>query len=274
LGQFYPQGIRGKLALWRQRRSLDNVSAILTDSQASKRDIIDLFKIRAEKVFVTPLAADPAYTQKPSDGFLKAIKAKYSLPDKFILYVGGVNANKNLVRLARAAISTNINLVLVGSEFIKPAVETFSIKKLLGLQKTHPEIREFQKLKKLIEGNSLFQTPGFVPTEELNAIYRLAAIYCQPSLYEGFGLPVLEAMTTGCLVACADTGSLPEIYPPGTIIFSPQNQTEIEGAIKRALSLPPKEKTALVALAKQRAKDFSWEKTAKLTQDVYLSVLS
>lgn len=274
LPDLYPLGLRARLALFAQKRALKPVAAILTDSLNSKNDLVRFFHPVPNKIFVTPLAADPEYQKKPSRDFIQSVKRKYRLPDKFILYVGGINANKNLVRLAQAAISLNIPLVLVGSEFTKAPLKTLSLKGLLGLQKVHPEIQEFFKLRQLISQNPLFSTPGFVPTEELNAIYRLASLYCQPSLYEGFGLPVLEAMTAGCLVVCTDTGSLPEIYPHGTITFPPQNQTEIEGAIKKSLSLSSKEKASLVAAAKQKAKDFSWEKTAKLTQAVYLSVLS
>lgn len=274
LKEYYPMGFRALAALTRQRQALSNVDAVITDSLSSKKDIVDIFHFDPEKVFVTHLAADEAYAKKPTQKYLEEIKEKYHLPEKFALYVGGVNPNKNLVRLAKAASELALPVVFVGSEFTEAPVETFSWKKLLGLQKVHPEVAEFAKLKAVIEGNPKFKLLGYVPTEELNAIYRLAAFYCQPSLYEGFGLPVLEAMTAGCLVVCANTGSLPEIYPLETITFSPDSEKEIEQALEKAQALKPKEKADLIRAGKEKSADFSWEKTAETTIGVYLSVLS
>jgi len=274
LSSLYPLGLRARLALFVQKRALKHVSAILTDSLNSKKDLVRFFHLDPDKVFVTPLAADPVYLRKPPTSLLKSVKEKHHLPDKFILYVGGINANKNLVRLAQAAINLNTHLVLVGGEFVKPPVETFSLKKLLGLQLVHPEIRQFNKLKEIISGNSLFLTLGFVPTADLNAIYRLATLYVQPSLYEGFGLPLLEAMSAGCPIVAANAGSLTEIIPSESIIFDPASQSSIEEAISDALALPEKERARLVKLGREKAKEFSWEKTAKATIAVCQSVLA
>lgn len=271
--KLYPLGLRARFALERQKRALQKVAAVLTDSLSSKKDLVNYLNLPAEKVFVTYLAADPIYATKPTDSFLKEVKQRYRLPDKFILYVGGVNPNKNLLRLARAAHKLNTPLVFVGSEFVKEPVETFSVKKLLGLQAVHPEIREFTKLKSFISGDTHFLTPGFVRNEDLNAIYRLASVYCQPSLYEGFGLPLLEAMTADCLITSSTGGSLPEIYPPGTITFDPESESEIERSLATALTLSPAKKKEMIKSAKQKAKEFTWEKTASSTIEVYLSVL-
>ena len=273
LSQNYPTGIRAKINLFMQRLALRNVSAVVTDSLCSKKDIVDLFHIEPEKVHVTYLAVDGAYSQKPTEKDLKLVREKYHLPEKFILYVGGVNPNKNLVRLARAAIKLNLPLVFVGSEFSKAPVQTFSFKKLLGFQSVHPEVREFMKLKTIIDHNPLFHVLGFVNNQDLNAIYRLAEIYCQPSLYEGFGLPVLEAMTAGSLVVSSQAGSLPEIYPLETISFSPTDQKDIETSLGKALNLSEKERTNMIEAGREKSKDFSWEKTAIETKRVYLSVL-
>lgn len=273
LSNFYPQGFRARLALAAQRTALKNVAAIITDSQSSKKDLINIFKLNPENIHVTPLASDPIYNQKPSSSYIKSIKEKYHLPERFILYVGGVNANKNLVRLTQAAVKLNTPIVFVGSEFIKTPVETFSVKKLLGLQKIHPETKEFEKLKEIISGNPLFFTLGFVPADELNAIYRLATLYCQPSLYEGFGLPLLEAMSAGCLVVSSQTSSLPEILPSEALVFDPTNLEEMESVINRAISLSAKEKEKMIALGQKKAAEFTWEKTAKATLAVYQAVL-
>lgn len=271
--KLYPLGIRARYALNQQKRALKNVSAILTDSLSSKKDLVSLLGLSPEKVFVTYLAADPIYAEKPTETAQKKVQEKYHLPERFILYVGGVNPNKNLLKLVHAAAKLNIPLVLVGSEFTRQPVKTFSIKKILGLQKVHPEVGEFIKLKSFIEGNTLFLTPGFVPTDDLATTYRLASVYCQPSLYEGFGLPVLEAMSAGCLLASSNAGSLPEIYPHGTITFDPENETEMEQAIASALTLSPKERKEKIKIASEKAKEFTREKTAAATIEVYETVL-
>ncbi len=273
LSEFYPLGLRARLALSAQEKAIKNVSAVLTDSLCSKKDLIKYFHLDPGRVFVTPLASDPAFGEKPKPDFIQTVKSKYHLPDRFILYVGGVNPNKNLVRLARAAIKLDIPLVLVGSEFTKAPVKTFSVKAMIGFQKVHPETKAFLELKQLITGNPLFYTPGFVPTEEFNAFYRLATLYCQPSLYEGFGIPLLEAMSAGCLIVSSQTSSLPEIYPAGTPTFDPYNQPQIEAVISQALALPKPKREALIKIGLKKAEEFNWEKTAQLTEKVYLSVL-
>lgn len=274
LKQYYPLGLRATVSLFHQRLALRNIGAVITDSLSSKKDIVDIFHLPPEKVHVTHLAVDSEYQKKPTPKYLESIKEKYHLPERFILYVGGVNPNKNLVTLAQTTSKLNLPLVLVGSEFTKTPVETFSLKKRFGLQKVHPELKEFAKLKSIIAGNPLYLTLGRIPTRELNAIYRLATFYCQPSLYEGFGLPVLEAMTAGCLVVCSNAGSLSEIYPPQTITFSPQSQPELEKALERALSMGPQEKRNFTKAGREKSAEFSWESTAARTIGVYLSVLS
>ena len=269
LPDFYPLGLRARLALFTQKCAIKHVSAVLTDSLNSKKDLIRFFHLDPDKVFVIPLAADPGYQRKPSRDFIRSIKRKYQLPDRFLLYVGGINANKNLVRLAQAAINLNVHLVLVGGEFVKPPLETFSLKKLLGIQKIHPEIKQFQKLQQLISGSPLFHLLGFVSSDELNVIYRLASVYCQPSLYEGFGMPLLEAMTAGCPVVSSDTGSLPEIYPPEIHSFDPTNQKEIEQTLAKTLALSSKEKAKQIKAGIIKAGEFTWAKTAQLTYAVY-----
>jgi len=269
----YPLGIRARLALFSQKRSLRNVSAVLTDSLSSKKDLINYLNLPPESVHVTYLAADPIYQSKPSPGFLKKIQKKFRLPDRFVLYVGGVNPNKNLLRLARVAQKRATPLVLVGSEFTKNPVETFSLKKLLGLQKVHPEIAEFTKLKSLIQNDPLFITPGFVANEDLNAIYRLASLYCQPSLYEGFGLPLLEAMTAGCPIVSSRAGSLPEIYSEKTPTFDPENESQMEKKISATLNLSGDSKKVLIKAGQEKAGQFGWQKTAAATIEIYRSVL-
>ena len=113
---------------------------------------------------------------------------------------------------------------------------------------------------------------GFVPTEDLNGIYKLATVYCQPSLYEGFGLPLLEAMTAGCLIVSSNTSSLPEIYHHETLNFDPTSLDEFERVLEKALSLQSKEKDLQIKAGLERSHDFTWEKTAAMTLSIYQKI--
>jgi len=259
LPDLYPKGIKGTLNLIRQRLSLSSVKAVITDSENSKQDIIQYFRFPSESVFVTPLAIDPVYKKDIADSKLKQIKEKYGLPDNFVLAVSaGPNPNKNLPALAKVTKDLNIPLVLVGKGLLQ------EIKVPI-----HPELKDLVALKKY--DHIIYS--GFVPTEDLTGFYRLATLYCVPSLYEGFGLPLLEAMTTGCLVVSSNASSLPEIYHPGALTFDPRSQSEMRSILQEALSLSPEEKGDQIKAGQERAEDFSWEKTAQDTLSVYKTIV-
>lgn len=272
LSDLYPKGLKGAFNLLRQKNALRKVSAVITDSNNSKEDIAKLLPVSKENIFVTPLAVDPQYSRTPSEEAIRKVKRKYKLPPNFLLYVGGVNPNKNLVRLIEATLSLNLPLVLVGSEFIRPLTPNRSLKAKLGLQKTHPELRHSLYIQELVAGTDLVTTLGFVPTEELNVIYRLATAYCQPSIYEGFGLPLLEAMTARCLIISSHTSSLPELYPKDTITFDPEDFGSLKFALEIALNLSPSARAKKIREAAKKAEKFTWEKTARLTKEVYQHV--
>lgn len=258
LKDLYPKGIRGTFNLFRQKRALRKVGAVITDSFNSKNDLIDILGLDPKKIHVVPLASDPIYTKKIPSTKLAEVKQKYSLPDDFILYVGGANPNKNLGALVKAASDLNLNLVLVGSDFTKEI-----------RSKGHPELRSLEFIQAAKKARSQIYTPGFVPDEDLLAIYKMATLYCQPSLYEGFGLPLLEAMNAGCLIVSSCASSLPEIYPKNTITFDPKSQQSLNNALRTALKLTSSQKKELILEGILRAKDFTWEKTAFLTAHVY-----
>lgn len=255
----YPKGIKGTLNLFRQRLSLTNVSAIITDSENSKKDITEIFHFSPEKIFVTPLAVDPLYSQTPTDKKIKETKERFQLPDKFVLCVaGGPNPNKNLPMLAQVTDELKIPLVLVGKGLLQDVTKP-----------VHPELVDLIDIKS--HQHIIF--PGFVSSEDLLCFYHLASVYCQPSLYEGFGLPLLEAMTAGCLIVSSNTSSLPEIYHHEAITFSPKSANQMKKALLSALSLTTAEKKKQVSLGQEKSKSFDWEITAKKTIEVYKIVL-
>lgn len=263
LENLYPQGIRAKINLALQKRSLYQAQAIITDSNNSKLDIIKHLSLPETKVNTVPLAVDSIFAKLVSGKQKQSVKTKYKLPDQFVFYIGGVNPNKNLIRFCQACQKLKLNLVFGGGEFTQ-VLENIN----------HPELSDYRQLQKIIKTDSSIITTGSVSTGDLSAIYRLASLYCQPSLYEGFGLPLLEAMTAGCPIVSSNSGSLPEIYPTGTINFDPGNQSEIESAIKKELNLTEKDRENQIKAGKERAADFSWEKTAQETYAIYLSILT
>lgn len=238
----YPLGIKGSINLAFQKLALSHVDMIITDSKASVKSIHKYLKISDSKIKSIYLAADKKFRSKK-------VTQKYNLPDKFVLYVGDVNWNKNIPNLIKACEQINYPLVIVG----KQATE---------IEKIDLNHRELQHLKKLDFKNVI--RLGFVPDEELVDIYNLANVYCQASFAEGFGLPVLEAMACGTQVAVSKTHSLPEIAGNAAEYFDPHDISGMAKALEKATS----NKFDVVS----QAKKFSWEKTAKETLMVYKSI--
>jgi len=255
----YPKGVRGTINVLRQWLSLQNIAAIITDSENSKNDINKIFRIPAEKIFVTLLAVNPIFKKEVSTSKIEEIRKKYNLPEKFVFTVSaGANPNKNLPSLAEVTDRIGIPLVIVGKDMLKPVEEP-----------VHPELIDMVRLRAY---NHII-IPDNVSVEELNVFYHMATLFVQPSLYEGFGLPLLEAMTAGCLVASSRVSSLPEIYHQEAITFNPSKLKSMELAIRKALKLSPKKRQLQIDLARKRSEDFTWEKTAKKTLEVYKKVL-
>lgn len=258
----YPPGLRGSVNLALQKISLNSVDRVITDSLASVKNIRRYLDIPHEKIKLVYLAADQLFKKvsKP--------KNKYNLPKKFVLYVGDINFNKNIPNLIRACREAELPLVIVGKQAKDP--DSLKIKLSLSHPKDlvrdvlgipHPQLEHLKEVKELFEQNSVI-TLGFVTDEDLVDIYNLATVYCQPSLSEGFGLPVLEAMSCGTPVTCSQTSSLPELAGDQAEYFDPSSVHEISEAIKKSVGKkiePPK--------------NFSWEKCALETLQVYSEVI-
>lgn len=258
LPQLYPRGIKGNLNLFLQRLSLKNIAAVITDSDNSKKDLVDYFHLNENKVFVTPLAVDPIFKKTLSRLKLKQIAKKYRLPADFVLTVtAGPNPNKNLPLLAKATNELHIPLVIVGGGMLQKVTNHAELKDLKALR-TYKHII----------------TPSFIPTEDLLGFYKLADVYSQSSLYEGFGLPLLEAMTAGCLCISSNTSSLPEIYPKKTITFNPYHYHDLLSSLEKALNLKDHFRQTYVRALQHKASDYAWLKTAQKTLAVYNQVLN
>ena len=242
LPNLYPRGVRGEIKWQIQKRLLKSVDAIITISQSAKNDIVKIIGIPQEKVFVTYLAAGTECK-------------KLNLRKKdFILYIGDVNANKNIFNLLKAiAILPNQKLVLVGKAFVEPEL---------------PEARAIRDEIKNLGIEDRVTLAGYVSDEEKIVLLNKAAVYVQPSIYEGFGLPVLEAMSCGTPVVCGRNSSLPEIAGEAAIFADVINPQDLAQKIIMA------KKGELVAKGLVQAKKFSWEKTARESYKIYEKVLA
>jgi len=258
----YPAGLRGKLKFLIQKLLVSRVDAVITVSETSKKDIVRLLGIPPEKVDVTYEAAGEIFQPIKDEKALTKIKNKYDLPSKFILYVGDVNYNKNVAGLADACKLLGVPLVIVGKQA-----------KIEGFDRSHPENRAFVKLLEKYGNDPEIIRVGFVPDEDLVAIFNLASVYCQPSFYEGFGLPVLQAMACGIPVVCAKTQALVEIAKAASLFADPKDPKDISEKIKQVLT-DNELRSQLVETGKLLVKNYSWEKTAKATVDVYRKVMA
>jgi len=218
----YPGGIKGNLIFLIQKLLIKkNVDAIITISETSKKDICRFLGVDPSKVYVIYLAPKKVFTPITDHHLLSTVQKKYGLPDSFALYVGDVNYNKNIPGLIEMCKHINIPLVIAGKQ----------AKDIENENLDHPELMHLKGL----DWSSVIRL-GFVPDDDLAAIYNLADVYIQPSLYEGFSLPPLEAK------AC------------GTWVIATKIQTHTE------------------ILDSKR--DYSWEKTARETVEVYKTVNS
>lgn len=257
----FPVGIRGSLNLFLQKQALKNVQAIITDSQNSKKDIKKFLKINPSMIEVIYLAAAKEF--QPQDSVaIGRVHKKYKLPEKFILYVGDVNPNKNLESLldaftSLAKKSDDIYLVLVG--------RVFRNKNLPQVQAIRSRIKENQLENKILIKSNV----PLDPIDDLAAIYSAATVYVQPSLYEGFGLPILEAFACGTPVVAASTSSIPEIVNSSAILINPRKTESLAQGLKKALSLSKGKRQLMIEKGKAQANKFSWSKTAKQTIEVY-----
>ena len=258
----YPPGIRGKLRYLIQKLLVKKMDMIIAVSETTKKDVVRLLNIPQEKVRVIYEGPKKLYKPLAKDSEkLKEIAQKYKLPHKFVLYVGDVNYNKNILRLANACKLAKISLVIAGKQ---AASEEIDIK--------HAENREFVKFLDKYAKDPEIMRLGYVPDEELRAIYNLTTLYCQPSLYEGFGLPVLEAFACGAPVLISKTQALVEIAGDAAAIANSKDQKDMADKISKLVN-SPETRALLSRKGKQRVKYFSWDKTAKQTAKLYSGVL-
>ena len=256
--EHFPVGIKGEIKWLIQKHHLLQVNKILTVSNYSKNIINEITRYKLNNIFVTHLAADSKFKVSSDSKKLKGVQKKYNLPSKFILFVGDINWNKNIPTLIKACLNLNYPLVIVGSAATKKDVPN------------HPWTQDLLWLQSQKSSNLIFT--GFVPDEDLPFIYNLTTAYCQPSFAEGFGLPLIQAMQSGCPVVYSQESCLDEIMDSNGLKFNPHSQKDLEKVLKEFWN-NENIRQKYIKLGLTRAKDFSWQRTAIQTLALYNLIL-
>ena len=257
----FPQYLPGRIAyvyakgsMWSATRKADRV---LTVSEASKRDILHFFDIPADRVEVIYNAIDERFLGGADHHRMELTRQRYQLDHPFVLYVGNIKPHKNIGRLveafaiARRSGPDDLKLLIIGDELSK-----------------YPVLRQSVHRHKL---DKHVRFLGFQPQETLAAFYRLARAFVFPSLYEGFGLPPLEAMACGTPVVTSNVSSLPEVAGGAALLVDPLDSEAIADGMVRAVT-DDTLRADLIARGLTRAHEFSWKQSVAKIHGISMDV--
>jgi glycosyltransferase involved in cell wall biosynthesis len=227
---------------------------VMTVSETSKRDILRFVNIPAEKIDVIYNAYDERFAVEPCEEDVTRVRERYQLHDEFVLYAGNVKPHKNLKRLiqafhlVRGRGLSHLKLILIGDEISKYA----ELRRAVHQHQLHKYVRFL----------------GYLPEETLAIMYRLAGVFVFPSLYEGFGLPPLEAMASGTPVVTSNVSSLAEVAGDAAVLVDPYDPQAIADGIYQVLTNDQlREELRRKGLA--RARQFSWEDSVRRVRAIY-----
>ncbi len=251
--EYYPPFTRARIELI-QRAAIRASDAFTAISHSTADDFNALYGVSRQKIVVTPLAPDPIFHPRPPAA-LDDFRRRIDLPDGYFLYLGSNKPHKNLPRLMRAWARVNEKLkgksekLIVAGHWDARYPEAKLLARDLGMQDS-------------------VRFLGPVAGEELPLLYAAATAFIFPSLYEGFGLPALEAMASGVPVACSRAPGLSEVAGEAALLFDPASVDEMADAIL-CLGTDAAVRAQLRRLGTERAAAFSWQKTAQLTLRAY-----
>jgi glycosyltransferase involved in cell wall biosynthesis len=254
----FPQYLRSRLAFAYARASIGmaarRATRVLTVSESSKRDILRFVDVSPDKIDVIYNGYDERFGAEPREEDVVRVRERYQLHDEFVLYAGNVKPHKNLERViqalhrVRARGLDHLKLVLIGDEISKYS----ALRRAVHQHQLHKYVRFL----------------GYMPEETLAVMYRLAAVFVFPSLYEGFGLPPLEAMASGTPVVTSNVSSLPEVAGDAAVLVDPYDPEAIADGIYRVLT-DEGLRHDLRQKGLNRARQFSWEDSARRVRAIY-----
>jgi glycosyltransferase involved in cell wall biosynthesis len=247
---------------YRFRRGLLRANQVIAVSKATKRDVQNVLGVPESQVRVIYNAPDPTFTQSDVADDLRLrdlLFERYQVDYPYLLYAGTIRAQKNIPRLVEAfavlrgeldthPIYKKLRLIIIGDELSK-----------------HPQLRR-TVIQSRVE--NLVRFLGFVPIEMLRAFYKNAAAFVFPSLYEGFGLPPIEAMACGTPVVASNVSSLPEVVGDAAMVVNPENVFDIARGIREIL-LDEFLRRRCVQLGMQQLRQFNWKQTAEQVAETY-----
>ncbi|MHB0915277.1 MAG: glycosyltransferase family 4 protein [Thermoleophilia bacterium] len=248
----YPEFFSRSFALYYRNiipRIVRESTAIITDSENTRADLVNLVGAEAEKIVTIPLGASRAFRQRLSKARLAEVRERYGLPERFFLSLASLDPRKNLKRLVQAYrllpedLVDEVGLVIVG-----------------GGNRVFADTGIAAELSRVKRGRVV--SPGYVPSEDLPALYRSSTALVFPSLYEGFGLPVIEAMAASTPVITSNRSSLPEVAGNAAVMIDPESVEEIAAAME-LMATDSGTRNLLIERGKKRAAGFTWNRTAR-----------
>ena len=242
------------------RRTAKKAARIATVSEYSRQDLLDIYKLSPEKVVVTYNGVESSFTPQPSvPNEAAAVRKRFGVSRDFLLAVGSLQPRKNLVRLIRAYAR------------LRSEREDFRPQLVIVGRKLWLASEIFDEVKRQRWADDVILT-GYVADEDLPALYRAARAFVYPSLFEGFGLPPLEAMASGTPVVTSDVSSIPEITGDAALLIDPNDERELANALIEIVN-NDRLRAELREKGIAQAKKFTWrdaaEKTLRLYEEAY-----
>jgi glycosyltransferase involved in cell wall biosynthesis len=228
------------------RPAIRRAQRLICNSRSTEADLVHLFPRAASRTAVVPFAAEASFHEPGTSDRLASVARRHGVePGRYVMAAGTLEPRKNLPRLIRAHAAL-------------PA----ELRRDHPLLITGPRGWEEQEILSAVAGGDGVRLAGYVPDADLAALYAACSVFCYPSLYEGFGLPVLEAMAAGAPVVTSGVSSLPEVGGDAVLYVDPEDEAAIRAALERLLA-SPEERAGLAERGRRRAAEFSWERTTR-----------
>ena len=241
-----------KIHFWKFKKAAEQADLIIAISDQTKKDIIQYLKVPESKIKVIYQGCHQAFKEDQSEEFINSVKEKYNLPERFILNVGTIEERKNLLNIVKAINGNEIPLVVIGKK-----------------------TKYFKKVQKYLRKNNLENQIHFlenVSMEELAAIYKLADLFIYPSFFEGFGIPIIEALFSKTAVITSNLSSLPEAAGEYSVYIDPYNFEDIKAKIL-FLWNNESERNRRIEKGFDFVQKFNDDKISKDLMQVYKSIL-